>query len=170
MVTPRTGRPRGRPKKNFLDDPERYAVALSDALHSLGMTGKDAFTFVAAVLAAQETKISKLEDGSANIRYESALPGGPSVTIAGKADTLRGKSKLRPRKGSPQKAISEEEAHWRKMMALAFAIALKAKDEIRCSILIRQIVAEVGEVSFGETYLLPMLRAKFQPPDFSPPD
>ena len=32
MVTPRTGHPRGQPKKNWLQDPDRHVIALADAL------------------------------------------------------------------------------------------------------------------------------------------
>ena len=50
MVTPRTGRPRGRPRYDFLRDPERFAVAFVDALTTLGTSETDAFKIAAAQL------------------------------------------------------------------------------------------------------------------------
>ena len=43
MVSPQTGRLRGRPPYDFLHDPERYAIAFIDALVAHGTSETDAF-------------------------------------------------------------------------------------------------------------------------------
>ncbi|MHC2104397.1 hypothetical protein [Methylobacterium sp. CM6246] len=170
MVTPKTGRPLGRPRKNFLADPERYAVALSDALQLLGLTEKSSFDLVAALVVGRETASSVMPDGRVKVQYESALPGSPSVTILGKSDTIRGKSKLRTRNKSPKKKLSLDEAIWRTNMALAFAASFSAKEFEAGADLISKLTSEIGEAQYAEAILLPMLKAKFDPPAFSPPD
>jgi len=170
MVTPKTGKPRGRPPKSFRRDPERYAIALSDALQLLGLTEKSSFDLVAALIVGRETTSNIVADGRLKVQYESALPGSPSVTILGKSDTIRGKSKLRARKGSERKELSLDDANWRLKMALAFAATFSAKDLKSGADLICQLTSEINESKYAEAVLLPMMKAKFDPPDFSPPD
>lgn len=43
-----TKTPRGAPKKDFVHDPERYAVARADAYRALGVSENDAFMTAAA--------------------------------------------------------------------------------------------------------------------------
>src|SRR4051812_11871258 len=171
MVTPRTGKPRGRPRKSFLEDPERYAIALSDALAALGLSEPDSFAFAAAILMGEEVAIEWLPNGGARIRYgRVCAPGEPTTTILGKADTLRGKAKHRARKGAKLTPFTRDEMHWRQHMALCIMVVLGAKDEVRCAEKVRQLAAEIGEAEFCESQLIPMLKRKFEPPDFSPPD
>ncbi|WP_139234112.1 hypothetical protein [Methylobacterium pseudosasicola] len=143
---------------------------MSDALQLLGLTEKSSFDLVAALIVGRETASNITADGRVKVQYESALPGSPSVTILGKSDTIRGKSKLRARKGSEPKYLATDDANWRLKMALAFAATFSAKDPNSGTNLICQLTSEIGETEYAEAVLLPMLRAKFDPPNFSPPD
>ncbi len=170
MVTPKTGKPRGRPTKLLTEDPERYAIALSDALQAMGMGEKDSFYLSAALMFSEAVDSAEMADGRVRVTYESARPGFPSVTISGKSDTIRGKSKLRRKRGQQEVGVRPEDAAWRKHMGLAFIVALSTKDfGVGCAS-IRSLADSVGENAFAEAVLIPMLQQKFQPPDFSPPD
>jgi hypothetical protein len=48
MVSRKTGKPRGRPQLDFLQDPDRFAIALAFALRTLGNSENAAFQAVAA--------------------------------------------------------------------------------------------------------------------------
>jgi hypothetical protein len=168
VATPRTREPRGRRPKPFLDDPERYHIAFSDALIALGVTEPEAYALTAALMLGEEAS----SDGGPECRITFVKKRGrdePTTTILGKADTLRGKAKHRPRKGRG-KPYSREEHFWRSRMGLCFMIVLNAKDQARCAEKVRHLASEIGEDSFCERVLIPMLTVKFTTPDFSPPD
>ena len=170
MVTPKTGRPRGRPSKLLMNDPDRYAVALSDAIYFFGGGEKFSFGCSASLLYAKLVDMKDLDAGGCETHHESAHPGYPSVNISGKSDTIRGKSKLRSKRGQAKKVYSPEETLWRLTMAMAFISALMPKDLEASRLLVRSLAGSVGEIKFAEVFLIPWLEQKFRSPDFSPPD
>lgn len=165
-------RSRGRPSKSFLEDPERYSIALSDALIALGVPEPSAFTLAATLLVGRVESLeveSSGRQGHVVLVRDDSSPEKPTTSLLGKADTLRGKSKHRPRKGVAA-PLSDEEAMWRTAMAVCFQLALNPKDRLASEVVIRCSAATVGEAEYAERTILPMLSQKFWPPDFSPPD
>jgi hypothetical protein len=164
MVSRQTSRPRGRPPYDFLHDPERYAIAYIDALVALGVSETDAFKAAAArmigipmgcrTVGPRRKRGRGLVQGGVLVNYDNG-----STTIVGKADTLRRKFK-RP--------MSPEEGMWRVAMGHAFLLALRGKDLHRCASKIEELAKSVGEAAHAQTELLPLLAARFFPPDFMP--
>jgi hypothetical protein len=163
VVTPKTGRRRGRPRYNFFADPERFAVAFLDALMALDELGAlkvsegDAFKTAAVQIVGVPMELKTVEPrrkrgrgpvpGGTNIAYDGRGP----ATIAGKADTLRRKYK---------RSCPPEVAAWRLAMARGFMLALTGRDRDRCAAEIARLAASVGEASYATAVLLPMLAAK----------
>jgi hypothetical protein len=164
MVSPQTGRPCGRPRYDFLGDPERYAISLIDALVVLGTSETDAFKIAAAQIVGipmgcrtvgpRRKRGRGLVRGGLLVNYDYCSP-----TIVGKADTLRRKFK-RP--------MSPEEHVWRRAMGHAFLLVLRGKDWHRCASKIEELAKSMGEAAYAQTELLPMLAAKFVMSDFMP--
>src|ERR1700712_1994375 len=50
MATPRTGRPRGRPTKPLLQDPDRFWIAYAYAMESVGLSERAAFDRIAVIV------------------------------------------------------------------------------------------------------------------------
>src|SRR5690242_2733823 len=115
MVTPRTGRRRGRPAWDWRTYPDRYAIALADALAAFGMSEREAID--AAVIQFDTRKRPAQVAGAAT--FELRPEPGMAATIKGRASTLRQKSKLNP----------AGFAAWRAKMALAIMIAMGSKEK-----------------------------------------
>src|ERR1700687_5311848 len=103
-----THRPRGAPKKDFVHDPERYAISSADALMMLGASSNDAFAAVAAQMlgepVAEQTVGPRrkrgrgLIAGGIQITYQRRTGGGSAATtFDGRASTLRRKAKAAER-------------------------------------------------------------------------
>jgi hypothetical protein len=82
MVTPRTGRPRGRPRKSLLADPERFAVPFVDALLVLGVSETDAFKIAMLQLIGRPVAVRTV--GPRRKRGRGAVPGGTLVSYEGR--------------------------------------------------------------------------------------
>jgi hypothetical protein len=148
MVTLRTGRPRGRPRKNWRTDPERFALPFIDALVAVGVSETGAFEIAAAQLVGEPVEVRLV--GPRRKRGRGAVPGGvlvsyePRHRLETKAAALRRKYK---------KPMSAEAGRWRIAMGRAFVLALTAKDKARCAIKIRELAAAVGEHQAAQTLL-----------------
>jgi hypothetical protein len=103
MVTPKTGMPRGRPRVDFLNDPERIACALGRALMSFGVSENDSFRRMAALIHGKEVGRQQIGarhkrgrgyvPAGTSVTYETkAIKGGSSASLVGKASTLRKKA------------------------------------------------------------------------------
>jgi hypothetical protein len=155
MVTPRTGRPRGRPRKSLLADPERFAVPFVDALLVLGVSETDAFKIAMLQLIGRPVAVRTV--GPRRKRGRGAVPGGTLVSyeddarIEGRVTTLRRKFK---------KPMTAEIARWRIATVRAILLALTGKDLVRCAGEIRQLAVSVGEEQYADACLLPLLAAK----------
>jgi hypothetical protein len=158
-----TRQPRGAPKKQFVRDPDRYAISRADAYMVLGISENDAFMTVAVQTlgeAVAEQRVGPrrkrgrgLIAGGIQITYERrAVGGGSAVTFAGKATTLRLKAKAAEQ--DPQ-AVA-----WRKAMGRAHVLALTGKDHERCAAIIVELAAVAGEQAYARDVLLPLLAAR----------
>jgi hypothetical protein len=164
MSTPKTGRPRGAPPKEFSRDPERYAISHADALKALGVSENDAFTIAATWMLGKPVAAEHV--GPRRKHGRGAIPAGwrveymrdplaeGSASIEGKAATLRKKAKL---------AESDPQAKaWRVAMSRASVLALSAtRDSDRCASIILELAEMVGETSYAKDVLLPLLAARF---------
>jgi hypothetical protein len=176
VVTKPTGRPRGRPRKprppppsreekrwrKFLQDPDRYAVALLDALLALEAGSERACAMaVVAMRIGVEGNPQHRAGGSVVTNWECkpTRKGSRAGTLEGAAVTLRQK---RAHCGSPL------EATWRTAMASAFMVVIGARNPEAARPVILQRAAAVGERRFAERVMLPMLVAKFAPSETLP--
>lgn len=161
MATPKTGRPRGRPQLDFLQDPDRFAIALAFALRTLGYSENTAFQAVAVL--AYGYKVSAEEVAPRRKRGRGAIPGGllvtyeratysgaATTTLFGRATSLRHKG---TRIGRDPKAVT-----WLLQMQAAFSMALLAATSTeRCTTRILELGWQVVEGKLAEDKLLNVL-------------
>jgi hypothetical protein len=175
MVTKRTGRPPGRPRKarpprrpkagrppqGFRHDPDRYAIGLLDAMLALGKGSRFDCARAVAVwlvgLEADEQHVSAEHPGLmvTNWWADHTRPGATAATVKGKAHTLLKKQR---RRSGPF------ERHWREMMAQAFDMVIRARDReaaAKLKPIVFQMAAAVGEGEFADRVMLRMMDAKF---------
>jgi hypothetical protein len=151
-----TSRPRGRPRYDFLHDPERYAIAYVDALVVLGVSETDAFKAAAAHIVGVPTGCRTVDPRRK--RGRGVVQGGVlinydrKIRIEGKAVTLRRKFK---------QSTAPEDLVWRVTMGRAFLLALRGKDLERCALKIEELAKSVNEAHYAQAELLPLLAAKF---------
>ena len=183
MITPSTGRPRGRPRKprpprhprvgrprlDFCNDPDRYAIALLDAMLALEMAGSERACALAVAtwvvgLEAQPPQGSPPGLTTWVRRRKASRPrldtraGTTAGTLDGKAATLRIKQR---------RCRSVTEAGWRKAMASAFMLVFGARDQEVVKPIILQRAAAVGEGGFAKRVVWSMVDAKFSLLEFS---
>src|SRR5262245_6568749 len=125
MVTPRTGKPRGRPKgstKSLLDDPERHAIAIALAGMGMGMNEQAAFRWGALQVVGRDITATAptpsrprgrpIPPGWRWMSWErDAGPGKTTTEIDSKAETLR-------RKFNDREAFTDNEANWLRCLSL----------------------------------------------------
>jgi hypothetical protein len=152
---------RGRPPKNFLLDPDRFAIALAFALRTLGSSENDACRAVAAVAFGERVAACDVgprrKQGRGAIRAGSRVTyslafrsGGPAGTLTGRATTLR-------QKGT-RAWQDPKTAAWLMEMQSAFALALMAASSAeRCAARILNLGRLVSEGKLDETRLLSIL-------------
>jgi hypothetical protein len=173
MVSKPTGRPIGRPRKPrpprrsragrppqlFPRDPDRYAVALLDALDTL-----EAGSGRACAAAVTAPLLDVLQTYSRR----------PTTGLEGLALTLRSKQRRIGNRATKTLDPTERwvacliEINWRRVMGSAFMLALGAQDRIAAKQAILQRAETVGEGEFARTVMWPMVDAKFDAlPEFS---
>ena len=171
VVSKRTGKPVGRPRKprlpppsreqklarKFLKDPDGYAGALLDAMLALRMGSERACAMgIAAMVVGVEGNPQRVSgDGRVITNWElgRTIRGSKAGTLEGRASTLRVKQ---------GRIRSAEESRWRTTMASAFMLVLCARcdsEAVRSTIVAR--AESVGEDDFARRVMLPMLAAKF---------
>jgi hypothetical protein len=178
VVSKPTGRPRGRPRKprpprrpkagrpllDFRNDPDRYAVALLDAMLALEM-GPERWCSggVAGWMCGIEFfgpfKLKKLKKYPGHIAasWPRNRRRDNAGTLDGKATTLRIKQR---------RCRNIAEAVWRKVMAGAFMLVIGARDQEAIRPIILQRATAVGEGAFAKRVMLPMVGAKISLPEF----
>lgn len=171
VVSKRTGKPVGRPRKprspplsreqklaqKFLRDDDRYATALLDAQLALEMGSERACAMAITTMEVGVEGNPQRVSGEGRIitNWELArtIRGAKAGTLEGRASTLRVKQ---------GRVRSVKEGRWRKAMAFAFMLVLGARrdsEALRSAIVAR--AESVGEVEFARWFMLPMLAAKF---------
>jgi hypothetical protein len=161
MVSRKTGKPRGRPQLDFVQDPDRFAIALAFAFRTLGNTENAAFQAVAAL--ALGSKVSTEEVPPRRKRGRGAVPGGLRVTyerlahkggaigsLIGRATSLRQKGARIERDPKAMAWLLEKQA--------AFAMALQTTSSIeRCAQRILELGRQVVDGQLAEDRLLNVL-------------
>jgi hypothetical protein len=171
MVTPKTGKPRGRPKgsiKELTADKHRYVVPFADALIRLG-SEKTQAVYQATILWFGRLDTIEQPTTERPFRAHRRAPlrrnkiGKVRAVFFGRSLTppLQGRiSGVEKKVTRPPR--SEAERRWREHMALAFTTALSGKCDPRCEAFITQSSSVVGESMFAETFLLPLWREMCQ--------
>jgi|HubBroStandDraft_6_1064221.scaffolds.fasta_scaffold3563405_2 hypothetical protein len=59
MATPKTGRPEGRPQKDFLKDQDRYPIAMASGLQFLGVSQRISYDIASATFYGKERAPTK---------------------------------------------------------------------------------------------------------------
>jgi hypothetical protein len=161
MVSPKTGKPRGRPQLDFLQDPDRFAIALAFALRTLGNSENAAFQAVAAL--AFGSKVSAKEVAPRRKRGRGPIPGGLQVTYERAAHsgaattTLSGRATSLRHKGARVERDPKAMA-WLLGKQAAFALALQAASSAeRCATRILELGQLVLEGKLAEDQLLNVL-------------
>jgi hypothetical protein len=161
MVSRKTGRPRGRPQLDFLQDPDRFAIALAFALTTLGHSENTAFRAVAVLAFGHKASAEEVAPrrkrgrgvipGGLLVTYErAARRGGATGSLAGRATSLRQKA---ARIGRDPKAVA-----WLLQMQAAFTLALQAASSVeRCAARILELGQLVIEGKLAEDRLLTKL-------------
>jgi hypothetical protein len=145
-------RRRGRPKKAFRSDPDRFVLAVATALGEMGCSRRGALEIaVACVLGVPVGVNSKPGWGRGinllDIEYEMRRG---AATISGRAERLRRKIKT---------ALGDPAAQrWLAAMSTALLIALEAPPGAERLVL--ELAHEVGELRFAIHRLLPLLRER----------
>lgn len=158
MATPKTGKPRGRPKgPDLRSHPLRHAVALAVCLRDkLGTSERKAFDLAAGVASGEEVDPRDISapEGLMHVSYRT-----PHTTIGGHASTIR---KL------ANGTRTDAERIWLEFMVGAFWIVLTRKNgpSAASEFKIQTYACAAGEAVYFRLKLLPMYRAKFLPNSF----
>lgn len=178
MATQRTGRPRGRPRKakppprrygrpdyDFLTDPDRYDVALLDAMIALEIGSERACAMGIAALEVgwpgRPPEHSAKYVGLIVTNWRGGTKPGVTkpTTLAGRVATLR--DKRRKTTSDPAKP----EGRWRRVMAWCFKAALATSTPDIAKAQIAHWAELIGEGDFARKVLFAMVDAKFALPD-----
>jgi hypothetical protein len=161
MVSRKTGKPRGRPQLDFVQDPDRFAIALAFALRTLGSSENAAFQAVAA--SGFGSKVSAEQIGPRRKRGRGAIPGGLIVTYERAAHsgaattTLRGRATSLRHKGARVERDPKAMA-WLSEKQAAFALALQSASSAElCATRILELGQLVIEGKLAEDHLLNVL-------------
>jgi hypothetical protein len=169
MATKRTGRLRGRPKKSFLSDPQRYALAFLDAVMLiLKLEFEPAARLVLSYVDGKPMEIppqplKRARRLQLSQRTQRLLKEGWTLTwfetphtVHGRIDALRKKEK---------RFASDESAQaWLFRMRSAW-VALLCRDRYgpAAELLILTYASAAGERQYAEGCMLPFLRALTSP-------
>ena len=195
MVTKPTGRPRGRPRKQiektlirsrgrprkgFLDDPDRYIIALMDACElALKKTKREA-ALIAVAESVGNMVLASDYDGLVAPVVAKALPGEITIAWAERSRAARDDGAIDTREGSRWSNVESratvirtkarkwdddgDASKWRSHMSAAFAVALGhpfgpiSFDNIRAAKhSARWEANEVGEQQIAEKVIVPMI-------------
>jgi hypothetical protein len=162
VVTKPTGRPRGRPRKErppkpssearfarrFLRDPDRFAVAMLDAVLALAAGSERDCALAIAVLLVGVEGDQPRPDGARTVTNwltDLTRRGAKAATPEGRASTLRVKQ---------GRCRSSVEASWRKAIASAFMLAIGACDREVVRATVAKRVMASGEPDLARATLI----------------
>ena len=159
MVTPRTGKPRGRPKLPFPQDPDRFAIALAFALKRLGNSENNAFRAVAAAAFGIKRSAEQIE--ARRKRGRGAVPTGLKVTYQGASSGTLLSRATSLRQKSARAWRNPECMPWLLYWHEAFLLALQAASSAeRCVTRILQLGQMVAAGELAEDRMLNVLSAE----------
>jgi len=150
MATPKTGNPRGRPKKSFLEDPDRYLIAYAHCLGAMGFSENKAFLLSVVSFETNVISRKQTDDGRWHVCFEKPLKPGSFARFDGRISTLR----LKANKKDP---VSGKEAYWRLYMPLAISLAVSGASYNLARAGILEFCLSAGEDDFAQEVLLPHL-------------
>jgi hypothetical protein len=150
--------------REFVHDPERYAINRADAYMALGASEADAFETVAAQMLGQPVACEVvgprrrrgrgLVGAGTLVTYERRVTGGGSAaSFAGKASTLCRKAKLAEQ--------DPEAVAWRKAMCRCLVLAFTGNDHAVSAGIIWELAMVAGEQAYARDVLLPLLAVRF---------
>jgi hypothetical protein len=152
MATPKTGKPRGRPRKRYRQDPDRYILAFAQAAEVVfGISQNDAFDLTVCNFFGR------------GVEHEKGRRRQPDGTQAVGWVTRVGPTPLQNRAAAlitkASRPISAADAIHHSILMTACKYALEAKDgRVIPSLL--DLLASIGEREFGERCLVPMVLQK----------
>lgn len=154
MVTKKTGAAKGRRKKVYKTDPDRFAIALATALISRGVSEATAFLVAASLFYGKEVSPEKTRrhqppDSEAISWVSGTYPG--AVSLPNKATTLRLKF---------HRGLSPEDGAHHTVLATSCALALGATNVAVAADLLVDLLAPIGEIAFATDVLIPVVLAK----------
>jgi hypothetical protein len=170
MVTKRTGRPRGRPRKpvkprarvgrpslTLRKDPDRYAIGCLDAMLALGLASERACGIaLAAILIGVESTGARPSADSRHVltRWElfRTQTGSTAGTLEGLAVTLRMKRR---------RYRSTSDIRFRTAMGAAFQAVFAIPDMQMAKQVSLAAAASIDEAEFAHRVLGPMIHARF---------
>jgi hypothetical protein len=176
VVSPRTGRPVGRPRKpkpkpkphgrpryDFLSDSDRFPVTLLDAMIELGMGSERACAL--GIIVQEVGWPGRPPEPSSkypglivtNWRRETKPGVSKPKTIAGRAATLREKRRCAPTDPTLRR--------WRRVMVQCFKVVLAARDPGSAKAAVMYWASLIGECVFAREVLCKMIDVKFSPPE-----
>ena len=159
MVTPKTGKPRGRPSKPYRIDRDRHVIALAQASEIVwGLSQNAAFDLTVASIYGRPTEPDRIRRRR------------PPNTVAVAWTTRVGPTPLQNRAAAlitkASKPLSEDDAQHHAILLSACVDALKAlatseeKDRHASSISALSKLACIGEEEFGEWLRAVLLQQK----------
>lgn len=159
MSTKPTGRPRGRPTKSFLLDPDRVVIAFAEGLiMGRGDSERAAYDLATAIFFGDEVSPekkprSRRPDSWVHTAFRLAVERGAPASIAGRAASLR--QKWKRVRGQPELAL------WMNLIATSYAIAFSTLNYSEGESLIRRFCMEANEAQLAESLILPILNGRF---------
>lgn len=156
MVTAPTGRPRCRPKKNFLTDPDRVVIAFAEGLIlGRGESERVAYDLAVVLFSGDEVLPEKKPRGRrpktwVHTAYKVTPGHGVPASVSGRAASLRQKWK---------RVQTEPKASlWMHLMAGAYAVVLTDAAIDDAAGKVRTFAAAAGESDLAESMIIPLLR------------
>jgi hypothetical protein len=149
---------RGRPKKKFRDDPDRFVLAVATAFAAMGTSRRGALEIAVACVQGRPVGPNLKPGWGRGInlldaKYQLRRPA-TAATIAGRAEGLRQKIKM---------VLHDPDAvRWLAAMSAAVQIALEVPPSVapQAERLVLELTREVGELRFAIYRLLPLLQKR----------
>jgi hypothetical protein len=144
----------GRKRLRLIDDPDRYMIALIDALIAQGRGSEYACAMsIATLLIGIEGEAPKLSTDGRHIvttwgRYQTKAEPGTAMTLGGRVSTFRAKRR---------RYRSAADLRWRTTMGAAFQAVFTLTDRPQAKRVALAAAKIVGETEFAYRVLWPMI-------------
>jgi hypothetical protein len=176
MVTPRTGKPRGRPPQNWLQDPDRHVIALADVLEgNFAQPPERALLLAWAILHGEPVQLAANLLRSARrlgLRNQTRrrLEVGWKMASWRAPEIEREQAIERLSKKAKRLANDPTAARWRYSVGAAWLTLLNTREPRAHTVVMAPSTAEkviiammqrAEEESFAHEVMLPLLHAAF---------